>query len=100
MQARSCITLALLVATGCGAPPEECGQGSWRPGSLEVHHLALGQADATLLVGPTGKTLLADAGEPRWDGDAGARAAGAYLRAVLGCGRLDTVLVTHFHVDH
>src|SRR4051812_20019051 len=101
MAAWAKVTLALLVA-GCTAPPEpaRCEGGSWRPGTLEIHHLDLGQADATLFVGPTGRTLLVDAGEPRWDGDEGARAAGAYLRGVLGCARLDQVLITHFHFDH
>jgi len=92
----------LLLAAGCGVPAADpgCGTGSWRPGVLEIHHLDLGQADSTLIVGPTGRTLLVDAGEPRWDGDDGARVAGTYLRGVLGCARLDQVLITHFHVDH
>jgi len=95
--------VVLVVVGACGAPePEEqaCGGGAWRPGTLEIHHLDLGQADATLIVSPAGRSLLIDAGEPRWDGDGGALAVGAYLRAVLGCARLDQVLVTHFHVDH
>jgi hypothetical protein len=77
-----------------------CGAGSWRPGRLEIHHLDVGQADSTLVVGPTGRTLLIDAGEPRWDGDQGAQIIGAQVRAVTGCARLDQVLLTHFHVDH
>jgi len=99
MRARA---LLLWLAAGCGGPAADqgCGTGSWRPGVLEIHHLDLGQADSTLIVGPTGRTLLVDAGEPRWDGDDGARVTGAYLRGVLGCARLDQVLITHFHVDH
>jgi beta-lactamase superfamily II metal-dependent hydrolase len=90
-----------LLVIGCSSPPaEECAGGTWRPGWLEIHHLDLGQADATLLVGPTGRSLLVDAGEARWDGDEGARAIGARLREVLGCSRLDQVLLTHFHFDH
>jgi beta-lactamase superfamily II metal-dependent hydrolase len=95
--------LLVLVLAGCAGgpgPDDGCGSGSWRPGTLEIHHLDLGQADATLIVGPTGRTLLVDAGEARWDGDEGARAIGDYLRSVLGCGRVDQVLVTHFHFDH
>jgi competence protein ComEC len=94
-------TSLLLLVIGCGAPPAEpCGPGAWRPGWLEIHHLDLGQADSTLFVGPTGRTLLFDAGEPRWDGDDGARTIAAHLRGVLGCGQLDQVLVSHFHADH
>jgi metallo-beta-lactamase superfamily protein len=101
---RTLFALMVLAALGCAGPGDgegaACGGGSWRPGTLEIHHLDLGQADATLIVGPTGRTLLVDAGEPRWDGDLGARVTGDYLRAVLGCAHLDQVLVTHFHVDH
>jgi competence protein ComEC len=81
-------------------PP--CGTGTWRPGRLEIHHLALGQADATLFVGPAGHTLLVDAGEIRYTDSKGAVTIGARLEEVLGkgCRRLDTVLITHFHVDH
>jgi hypothetical protein len=94
--------LLFLLAVGCGDPAADqgCGPGSWRPGVLEIHHLDLGQADSTLIVGPTGRSLLVDAGEPRWDGDEGAHTIGAQVRAVLGCGHLDQVLITHFHVDH
>jgi competence protein ComEC len=107
------VVFSCVVAAGCGpAPPSleldagtpplaaPCGTGTWRPGRLEIHHIDVGQADSTLIVSPTGRSLLVDAGEPRWDGDAGARTVGAYLRTVLGCARLDQVLLTHFHVDH
>ena len=83
-----------------------CGSGSWQPGALEIHHLALGQADATLLVGPTGRSLLVDVGEVasatsvERPGHAGADQVGRAIEAILGCRRLDAVLVTHFHLDH
>jgi beta-lactamase superfamily II metal-dependent hydrolase len=98
--------LVVLLLAGCEGPAGDggsggaCGGGSWRPGTLEIHHLDVGQADSTLIVGPTGHTLLIDAGEPRWDGDEGARVIGRYVLGVLGCARLEQVLVTHFHVDH
>lgn len=77
-----------------------CGQGRWRPGVLEIHHLDMGQADATFVVGPTGRTLLIDLGETVWTGNKGALRAGAYIEGVMGCKRVDQVLVTHFHLDH
>jgi beta-lactamase superfamily II metal-dependent hydrolase len=95
--------LGWLLAIGCAGPPDDgasCHGGTWRPGTLEIHHLNLGQADATLIVSPSGRTLLIDAGEPRWDGDDGARTIGASVREVMGCAHLDLVLFTHFHVDH
>jgi beta-lactamase superfamily II metal-dependent hydrolase len=87
------------------SPPATCGTGAWTPGtwtpgSLEIHHINVGQGDAALVVGPTGRTLLIDVGEPRWESSEGARRVGTSARRVLGCARIDTVLITHFHLDH
>jgi len=77
-----------------------CGGGSWQPGWLEIHHIDAGEAVSTLIVSPVGKSLLIDAGEASWDQNDGANVIGAYVRSVLGCSRLDYVLVSHFHLDH
>jgi len=77
-----------------------CGSGSWQPGWLEIHHIDAGEAVSTLMVSPIGKSLLIDAGEANWDQNDGAKVIGAYVRAVLGCARLDYVLLSHFHLDH
>ncbi len=79
-------------------PP--CGTGAWQRGTLEIHHIDVRQGDSTLIVAPSGRTMLIDVAEPRWDGSKGAEAIGAYVRGVLGCARLDYVLITHFHLDH
>jgi competence protein ComEC len=63
-------------------------------GNLSVRFLDVGQGDAILLVSPSGKTMLVDAG-PRAAGPA----VHEYLRT-LGVGRLDTVVATHPHEDH
>ena len=77
-----------------------CGTGSWTPGNLEIHHINIGQGDAALIVGPTGKSLLFDAGETTWNSSTKAHSIGPYIEAVLGCKSLDYVLISHFHLDH
>lgn len=88
------------VGASAERPSDACPGARWTPGLVEIHHLALGQADATLIVGPTGRSLLVDVGEERWGADAGARQVGALIEGVLGCRHIDTVLLTHFHLDH
>lgn len=87
-------------ATAVGADQGGCGAGSWRPGWLEIHHIDAGEAVSTLVVGPTGMTLLIDVGEASWAESDGADIVGAYARGVMGCKHLDYVLLSHFHLDH
>ena len=77
-----------------------CGTGTWTPGNLEIHHINIGQGDATLIVGPAGKSLLFDAGESTWNSSTKAQIIGPYIETVLGCRSLDYVLISHFHLDH
>lgn len=65
------------------------------PGSLEIHHIDVGQADATLLITPTNETLLVDTGDWQDDGESVI----AYLEA-LGIERIDHLIGTHPHADH
>jgi len=74
--------------------------GSWTPGNLEIHHINIGQGDSTLVVSPTGKTLLIDAGESIYNTSTDAQTVGAYIQSVIGSKYLDYVLITHFHCDH
>ncbi len=67
-------------------------QVSWQVGNLEIHHINVGQGDSTLIVGPTGKSLLFDAGP--------SSAVGPYVESVLGHKNLDYVVISHFHEDH
>ena len=74
------------------------GDGSDRvdaDGELEIHHIDVGQADATLVITPAGETVLVDTGDWRQDG------AGVitYLEA-HDVDRIDHLVATHGHADH
>lgn len=86
----------------------------WRAGALDIHHIATGRGDSTLIVGPDGTSLMIDAGAsataapPALDLRPGpARRAGEWIgRYTLrrlrdtGARRLDRLLATHLHPDH
>ncbi len=64
-------------------------------GTLEIHHIDVGQADATLLVEPGGETMLIDSGD--W------RNGGADVIDYLeerDIDRIDHLVATHGHADH
>ena len=94
--------LAALVASALwisAVPPRP----QLRPAVLEMTAIDVGQGDSILLVSPTGRTLLVDAGGlPHWvhsDLDIGEDVVSPYLwsRAIS---RLDAVAITHAHADH
>ena len=108
MRALLIFSVSLLV--GCSLVPagkmpavsgaEPPGGGTWQPGWLEIHHIDAGQVCSTLIVGPTGRSLLVDAGEADWQADDGALIVGPYIKNVLGSSHLDYVLLSHFPLDH
>jgi len=63
--------------------------------NLRIHHLYVGQGDATLIVSPTGLRVLIDAGNTGF----GVGTVRPYL-AGLGIGALDLVVASHYHADH
>jgi hypothetical protein len=63
--------------------------------SLTIHHIDVGQGDATLIRVPNGKTVLIDAGNT----GKGRSAIVPYLNA-LGVTSLDYLIVSHYHADH
>lgn len=86
----------------------------WTPGTLDIHQIATGRGNSTLIIGPDGTSIMIDAGAtntallasspPRPDGS---RRPGEWigryaLRQLRPTGRaeLDYFVVTHFHADH
>lgn len=84
MTKRLLVALFCLLLAGFGA-----GAG------LEIHHLYVGQGDGTLIVSPTGLTVLIDAGNTGY----GSGTVLPYLDG-LGIVTLDLVVASHYHADH
>jgi len=72
------------------------GQGGARP--LLIYFIDVEGGQSTLLVSPSGKSLLVDTGWPGNDGRDAGRIQAAMADA--GISKLDYVLITHFHIDH
>ncbi|ADD07623.1 beta-lactamase domain protein (plasmid) [Natrialba magadii ATCC 43099] len=64
-------------------------------GELEIHHIDVGQADATLLIDPSGETMLIDSGDWRQGGTDVID----YLEDE-DVDRIDHLVATHAHADH
>lgn len=64
-------------------------------GILEIHAINVDQADATLVISPSGETMLIDSGDWRDDGETVLN----YLESV-GVERIDHLISTHGHADH
>jgi len=116
---RGLLLAAAALGAGAAAPaPDDDVVGQplrpWRPGGLDIHHIATGRGDATLIIGPDGTSLMIDAGasatpppasldiRPNAERRAG-EWIGRYARrqlAATGAARLDRFLVSHLHPDH
>ena len=108
--ARAVLLVFVLVLAGCGgagptgelaetSAPTETGTvtaaGTGVEGTLEVHFINVGQSVSTLVVGPTGETMLVDTGHYNDDG--------AYVLTYLerrGIDRIDHLVVSHNDADH
>lgn len=86
---------SITCAAPAGAPPAPPAAIPARlPSPLRIEFVAVGQGDAALVTGPTGKTVLIDGGPQ----EAGPTLTGL-LRARHATG-IDLVLLTHRHEDH
>ncbi len=78
-----------------GADESDSGDGPDVDGDLEIHHIDVGQADATLLIEPSGETMLIDSGDWRQGGTGVIE----YLED-QDVDRIDHLIATHAHADH
>ena len=62
--------------------------------SAKIFLVDIGQGAATLIVSPTGKTLLVDGGPPGSSTKIGS------LLTTLGIPTIDYTVLTHYHIDH
>ena len=69
-----------------------------RQNALRIYFVDVEGGQATLFVTPDGQSLLIDTGWPGNDGRDADRIVAAAKKA--GVGKIDFVLVTHFHTDH
>lgn len=74
----------------------------WTPGNFEIYVFDVEQRDSQLIVSPTGKTLLIDAGEASSNTGKGAAYIASKLREVMGpnFNHIDYVVPSHLHLDH
>ncbi len=109
---------ALLVAISLPARAQTPAPGDplppWTPGTLDIHHIATGEGNATFFVLPDGTTMLVDAGAAVAgrapiappvpdDGRRAGEHIAAYVRGMMPAGRepaIDYAVITHFHGDH
>src|SRR5436309_285749 len=65
---------------------------------LQIYFIDVGGGQATLIVSPSGQSLLVDTGWPGYEGRDADRIVAAAHQA--GLSQLDYVLITHYHRDH
>lgn len=92
----SVIVLIMLV-TGCSAASTELTatlQPEQTSGDLQVHYIDVGQGASQLIIGPTGKTILIDAGDNSME-----ETVVGYLQQA-GVKKIDILIGTHPDADH
>lgn len=84
----------------------------WQEGYMDIHTIATGRGDATLVIMPDGTTLMIDAGDNGKKKDKqhpdDSKRAGEwqaiymkhFMQGLPGNGKVDYAMITHFHDDH
>jgi len=86
-------------ATGGGAPDTATKSGDAGGGQLDIYWIDVEGGAATLLVAPTGQTLLVDGGFPG-NNDRDLNRILDIVSNRVHATKLDYVITTHFHSDH
>jgi competence protein ComEC len=81
--------------TSTNASPTSSTTSTPSPGSLEVHFINVGQSASTLIVSPTGETMLIDSGDWRDDGETVLQ----YLKQ-HHINHIDNLVTSHADADH
>ena len=92
------LTAMILVGLAVSTAPGTAQAQSSPAKSLRIYSIDVEGGQSTLLVGPSGASLLVDTG---WPGNSG-RDAGRVQAAMRDAGitKIDHLLVTHYHMDH
>jgi competence protein ComEC len=94
MQLSACAVAVLIAAPPCFKAQAPSNAGN----SLRIYTIDVEGGQSTLLVSPSGSSLLVDTGWPGNNGRDADRVQAAMRDA--GITKIDHLLVTHFHVDH
>src|SRR5687768_1189698 len=94
MRARWILPLVVALAAMAAAVPTAQSRNSK---SLQIYVVDVEGGNATLIVSPTGESLLIDAGNPSDGRDARRIVAAA---ADAGVKQIDHLITTHYHADH
>ena len=95
---QACTFTVLLAICAIFSPQWMRAQAAAPAGQLRIYSIDVEGGQSTLLVGPSGESLLVDTGWPANDGRDAARIQAAMQDA--GIKRIDHVLITHYHDDH
>ena len=90
------VCLVLVVGLLLGAPVSRAQAPSQKP--LDIYFIDVEGGQATLLVAPSGESMLVDTGFPGYEGRDLARIEATAKQA--GVSRIDYLVVTHYHTDH
>jgi beta-lactamase superfamily II metal-dependent hydrolase len=88
--------LALAGVVGVGRDGLQAQAGKSKP--LDIQFIDVEGGQATLIVSPSGQSLLVDAGWPGFEGRDADRIAAAAKKA--GVTQIDYFMATHYHTDH